>query len=169
MRDPYDDGILSLGMLNVGTRTAYDYRLLIKTIAWDNGKVVKLATANGGNPIIRQGGGSAEPHLDMRNFLDVMALCTTYSDEDGKIFDDQMFITFPTVTRGLTKDKGGGGTYPAASVSPDEHRKLAELKAATLRRELVRADEVAAEWSSILRTVPLVCWRCRERHNGCHI
>jgi hypothetical protein len=38
LRDPYDDGLFDIGMTNVGTRTAYYYRLDIKTVGlkWSN-------------------------------------------------------------------------------------------------------------------------------------
>jgi hypothetical protein len=128
LRNPYDDGIFSLGMLNVGTRTAYDYELVIETVDLGATKVVRLETVSSSNPIRRQGGVSAEPHLDMSKFLDVIALCSTYRDEDGNTFYDQIFISFPTMPRGLTKDKGGGGQYLAASVPPEERRKLERMK-----------------------------------------
>jgi hypothetical protein len=129
LRDPYDDGIFSLGMLNVGTRTAYDYQLDIRTLEIATGKVVKLVTVSDSNPIRRQAGGSAEPRLDMSRFLDVLALCVSYRDENDRGFDDVSFVYFPTMTRGLKKDKGGGGQYLAASVSPDERRKLEKFEA----------------------------------------
>jgi hypothetical protein len=76
----------------------------------------------------RQDGVSAQPRLDMTKYLDVMALCTIYSDEDGKIFNDAMFVNFPTMTRGLKKDKGGGGQYPASSIWPEQRRKLEKME-----------------------------------------
>lgn len=127
LHDPYDQGIFSLGMLNVGTRTAYEYRLLIKTIDIGGRKVVQLETVLSSNPIRRQAGISAEPRIDMTKFLGVLALCTTYRDEDDKAFHDQMFVSFPTMTSVLTKDNGGRGQYLAASVSPDEQRKLEQM------------------------------------------
>jgi hypothetical protein len=128
IRDPYDGGIFSLGMLNVGTRTVYDYQLAIKTVEFATSKIVEMSLVIGGNPVRRQGGISAEPRLDMSKFLDVIALCTFYQDEDGKRFEDQMFVSFPTMKRGLKKDKCGGGLYLAASVSPDERRKLEKME-----------------------------------------
>lgn len=128
LRDPYDDGILYFGMLNVGTRSAYDYNLTIKTVQFSSDTVVVLLVVNSSNPVRRQGSVSAEPRLDMSKYLDVMALCATYRDDDGKDFNDPMFVYFPTMTRGLKKDKGGGGQYLAASVSPDELHKLEKLE-----------------------------------------
>jgi hypothetical protein len=128
LRDPYDDGIFSLGMLNVGSRTAYDYQLSIRTVGIGTGQRVELETVSSSNPIGRQGGVSAEPHLNMSNFLDVLALCATYRDDDEKAFYDQIFVSFPTMTRGLTKDKGGGGQYLAANVSPDDRRRLEKME-----------------------------------------
>jgi hypothetical protein len=128
MVDPYDDGILNLGMQNVGTRSAYDYHLTIKTVDLTSGNIAVMQVVNNSNPIIRQGGISASPRLDMSKFLDVMALCVTYSSEDGRTFNDQTFFTFPTMTRGLKKDKGGGGQYLAASVSPEQRQNLEKLE-----------------------------------------
>jgi hypothetical protein len=128
LHDPYDEGTFSLGMLNVGSRTAYEYQLVIKTVDIDTRQRADLETVSSSNPIRRQGGVSAEPRLKMSNFLGVMALCTTYRDDDDRTFDDQMFVNFPTMTRGLTKDKGGGGQYLAANVSPDDRRKLEKME-----------------------------------------
>jgi hypothetical protein len=120
MSNAYDDRILNLGIQNVETRSAYDYHLSIKTVDLTSGNIVKMQTVNDSNPIVRQGGISASPHLDMSTFLDVMALCMTYHSEDGRTFNDPVFVTFPTMTRGLKKDKGGGGQYLADSVSPEQ-------------------------------------------------
>jgi hypothetical protein len=127
MTNPYDEGILSLGMMNVGTRTAYDYQLAIKTVDIQHDKTVNLAVISASNPIPRQGGISAEPRLDMTKFLDLLVLCATYRDDRGKTVDDLTAVDFPTMTRGLTKDKGGGGQYVAASVSPDVRRKVEKM------------------------------------------
>jgi hypothetical protein len=128
LHDPYNDGILSLGMLNVGTRTAYNYRLDIKTVSLTAGTVVEMAFVNAANPIRRQAGAGAEPRLPMDKFLEVMALCASYQDDDDNKFQEVDFVAFPTLTRGLKKDKGGGGVYPAASVGPEDFGKLAAMK-----------------------------------------
>jgi hypothetical protein len=128
IRDPYDEGIFYIGIQNVGTRTAYDYHLVIITIEISTATKLAMFMVDGGNPVRRQSGISAEPRLDMSKFLDAIALCTSYQDEDGKRFEEQMFVNFPTMQRGLKKDKGGGGLYLAASVSPDERRKLDKME-----------------------------------------
>ncbi len=127
LTNPYDEGMLSLGMINVGNRTAYDYALAINTVDLQHGQVVKLMIVNASNPIARQESIGAEPRLDMKKFLDVLVLCATYHDDSGKTFNDLTTVDFPTITRGLTKDKGGGGQYVAASVSPDVRRKLEKM------------------------------------------
>jgi hypothetical protein len=88
---------------------------------------VKLETVIGTNPIRRQDGVSAQPRFDMSKYLDVMVLCESYADEDGKLFDDGMFINCPTMKRELKKDKGGGGQCLASSVSLDGHHKLEKM------------------------------------------
>jgi len=128
MVDPYDDGILNLGMRNVGTRSAYDYHIERKTVDLTSGNIVLMQTLDNSNPIIRQGEISASPHLDMSKFLDVLVLCVTYHSEDGRTFNDPMFVTFPAMTRGLKKDKGGGGQYLAASVAPEQRQKLEKME-----------------------------------------
>jgi len=115
-------------MQNEGTRTAYDFKVDIKTVGFSTGQIVHMETLTGSNPIRRQGGISAMPRLDMTKFLDVLALCSTYRDDDGNVYDDALFVNFPSMTRGLKKDKGGGGQYLAAGVSPDDHRKLEKMK-----------------------------------------
>jgi hypothetical protein len=132
LQNPYDDdGLFDLGMLNVGTRTAYNYRLVITTAELVAGKSTTLANVTSSNPIRRDGGASVAPHLDMSKYLDALILCVTYRDDNDKVFEDQMFVQFPTMTRGRTKDKGGGGQYPTASVSPDDYEKLDKMHLCT--------------------------------------
>jgi hypothetical protein len=128
LRDPYDDGVFDVGMQNEGTRTAYDYKIDMKTVDLGTGQIVHMETLTGSNPIRRQGGISAMPRLDMTKFLDVLALCSTYRDDDGNVYNDALFVNFPSMTRGLKKDKGGGGQYLAAGVSPDDYRKLEKMQ-----------------------------------------
>ncbi len=127
LENPYDDGIFNIGMQNVGTRTAYNYQLQIKTVGIQSGQLIMLETVDGSNPIAREGGISAQPRLDMSKYLDVLVLCAAYNDDDGNVFKDVLFVNFPTMKRGLKKDKGGGGQYLAASVSPDTHSKLEKM------------------------------------------
>jgi hypothetical protein len=65
LQNPYDDdGLFDLGMLNVGTRTAYNYRLVIKTAELVAGKSTTLTNVTSSNPIRRDGGASVAPHLE---------------------------------------------------------------------------------------------------------
>ena len=63
----------------------------------------------------------------MNKYLDVLALCMTYSDDDGRSFADVAFYNFPTLKRGLKKDQGGGGQYLANILGLDSRRKLEKM------------------------------------------
>jgi hypothetical protein len=126
--NPYHEGILEFTMRNVGTRTAYDLLVPVRTVEVSSGHMETLETIETSNAIRRDGTVGGQPRIDMRKFLDVMALCPKYRDEDSNKYEDVVFYRFPTVTPGLTKDKGGGGQYQPHDVSSDERRKLEKVR-----------------------------------------
>src|ERR1700722_5248528 len=77
--DPYGATIRSLGMQNVGTRAAFDYVTNIKTVEFDSDRVAILEEF------------SENVRIDISKFLDVIALCKTFHDDDGGQFSDPMF------------------------------------------------------------------------------
>jgi hypothetical protein len=115
-------GTLGFAILNVGTREALDYLITIKTVDMGTGRVVILKTVTYSNPIKRQGVVGEGVHLDLSEFLDVLAMCAAYRDDDGNPYSDAAFFNFP----GMTKDKVNSG-FGAASVPPDVRKKLDKM------------------------------------------
>ena len=89
--DAYGAAILSLGTQNVGTRAAFDFAINIRTLEFDSGRVAILEAVTDSNQIKRQEEFGANVPANMGKFLDVLALCKTFHDDDGEQFSDPMF------------------------------------------------------------------------------
>jgi hypothetical protein len=122
-----DQVFLDLDIRNVGARPAENLAIDVVTINPNGDQPAKIGTITGSNSIPKEGFRGAHLQFNRKQFLGLLALCATYTDQSGNGYRDVSFYQFPNFNPQLTAEQGGGGRYDSTDIATALQRKFEQL------------------------------------------